>query len=331
MEDVLLTVIVPVYNVAPWLSRCLDSILAQTYNNIEIIVIDDGSKDDSPRIVDYYAHKYRRIRVIHQENKGLVATRERGIREAKGSFIGFVDGDDEIIPEMYEKLIKNALLFNAQISQCGILCIHQNGHKQLFHGTKERTVFNRLDGLAALLRGEQMEPSLCNKIYRSSLLRDSCLDPSIVNNEDMLRNAVLFNRAECSVLEDFCGYIYWRHSESMSCNKNSEEIVRNVLRARKAIVDYVPTEVKKIAIENYIQGAVRCYNILLFSRSEHSGELKLECKTILRDSMLNKGERSRREQFRLFLIVYFSSLYDLIEILHVRIRKMKKVWGRNKT
>ena len=223
-KEILLSIIVPAYNVARWITRCMDSILAQSYRNIEVIVIDDGSTDETPVIIDEYSEKDQRVHVIHQNNQGLVKSREVGIKAACGEFVGFVDGDDEIEPHMYEKLINNAVKHNAQISQCGIMYCFYDGRRKPVHGAETLTVYDRIEGLKAILSGDEMEPSLCNKIYHASIIKDSCLDPTIVNNEDMLRNVVLFNRAEHSVMEDFCGYHYWRREESMSNNTKSVEI-----------------------------------------------------------------------------------------------------------
>ena len=98
----LISIIIPVYNVAVYLPRCLDSILAQTYKNLEIILVDDGSKDNSGKVCDEYALKDSRIKVIHQKNQGVSVARNAGLRIAKGDYIGFVDSDDYIETNMYE-------------------------------------------------------------------------------------------------------------------------------------------------------------------------------------------------------------------------------------
>ena len=103
-----ISVIVPVYNVAADLPRCLDSILAQSYPHVEIIAVDDGSTDESGAILDAFANRYPSIRVIHKENGGVTSARLRGIEEATGEWIGFVDGDDMIEPDMYQRLLDNA-------------------------------------------------------------------------------------------------------------------------------------------------------------------------------------------------------------------------------
>ena len=113
----MISVIVPAYNVEKTIKRTLDSILKQTYSELEVVIIDDGSTDHTGKIIDWYQKKYpKKIRVFHVPNEGVTAARMRGVRAAKGTWIGFVDGDDEIDPDMYEKLLKNALKYHADIS-----------------------------------------------------------------------------------------------------------------------------------------------------------------------------------------------------------------------
>ena len=145
--DNLISVIVPAYNAAPWLSDCLNSILRQTYKNLEVIVIDDGAIDETPQIIDGYAKKDARIVAIHQKNAGLVAVRNRGIEVASGDFITFVDADDTITPDMYDRLLKNALKYNADISHCGICFCFPDGHEELHYGTGKVKIQNSFEGL----------------------------------------------------------------------------------------------------------------------------------------------------------------------------------------
>ena len=109
-QDILVSVIVPVYNVEAYLGRCVDSILAQTYRNLEVILVDDGTKDNCDRICDDYAAGDPRIRVIHKENGGLSSARNAGIDIARGDFLEFVDSDDWIEPDAVESLLQTALV-----------------------------------------------------------------------------------------------------------------------------------------------------------------------------------------------------------------------------
>lgn len=114
-----ISVIVPVYKVEPYLRKCVDSILAQTFTDIELILIDDGSPDNCGAICDEYAAKDNRVVVIHQQNAGVSAARNAGLDIARGSYIGFVDSDDWIEPEMYETMLRTAKESNADVVICG--------------------------------------------------------------------------------------------------------------------------------------------------------------------------------------------------------------------
>lgn len=116
----MISIIVPVYKVERYLHQCLDSILNQTYRNLEILLIDDGSPDKCGDICEEYAQKDKRIRVFHTENKGLSAARNLGLREAKGEYIGFVDSDDWIEPNMYEILLWQLEETGTNVSACGV-------------------------------------------------------------------------------------------------------------------------------------------------------------------------------------------------------------------
>lgn len=117
-QDVLISVIVPVYNVEQYLPKCVDSILNQTYRNLEVILVDDGTKDASDAICDEYAAKDPRVKVIHKENGGLSSARNAGIDIARGDYLGFVDSDDWIEPETYESLLSLARKYDVKLV-CG--------------------------------------------------------------------------------------------------------------------------------------------------------------------------------------------------------------------
>ena len=115
----IISVIVPAFNIEAYLPRCLESILSQTYNHLEIVVVNDGSRDNTADVIDSYAARDSRIKAIHKENGGVTSARLRGIEESTGDWIAFVDGDDYIEPEMFEKLLATAVSHNADISHCG--------------------------------------------------------------------------------------------------------------------------------------------------------------------------------------------------------------------
>ena len=241
-----ISVIVPVYNVAADMPRCLNSILAQTHPNIEIIAVNDGSTDNSGNILDQYSASHANIRVIHKENGGVTSARLRGIQEATGEWIGFVDGDDEIEPDMYERLLRNAKAYNVQISHCGYQMRFADGRVHYFHNTGLIAEHDNTTALRELLSGSMIEPGLCNKLFHESLLhsmlRSYTIDVSIKINEDLLMNFYLFSAADTSVFEDWCPYRYIVRSGSASRARINEHKI------------YDPIKVKKIILENCSNG-----------------------------------------------------------------------------
>ena len=123
----LLSIIVPVYKVENYLPKCIDSILAQTFTDFELILVDDGSPDNCPALCDAAAEKDARVRVIHQKNGGLSAARNAGLDAARGAWIGFVDSDDYIAPEMYEVLYQAVQSTGADLALCDYAEVDEAG------------------------------------------------------------------------------------------------------------------------------------------------------------------------------------------------------------
>ena len=239
-----ISVIVPVYNVAADLPRCLDSILAQTYPNIEIVAVDDGSPDNSGEILDCYAAKHPNIRVVHKENGGVTSARLRGIQEATGEWIGFVDGDDEIETDMYERLLENAKKYGADISHCSYQMHFSDGRVNYFHNTGIIREQDSNTAIRDLLEGTLVEPGLWNKLYQRELFQglSQRMDPTIRINEDLLMNYYLFSAAEKAVFEDWCPYHYIVREGSVSRAKLNEHKIYNPIKVKKIILEKVRAE-----------------------------------------------------------------------------------------
>ena len=211
----LISVIVPVYNVEPYLRQCVDSILAQTYENLEIILVDDGSLDRCPQICDGYAKKDERIRVIHKENGGLSDARNAGLNIATGDYIGFVDSDDWIEPNMYNHLIRTLLKYEADISVCG----YQESNGKRILATKsmawqEKTYTVEKAFREVLLSGEIMVV-MCNKLYKSILFNDIRF-PKGETFEDHAVFYKLFEKCSCIAHSGKIGYYYRKRPGSIT-------------------------------------------------------------------------------------------------------------------
>ena len=244
-----ISVIVPAYNLAPWLGRCLDSLLAQTHENLEILVVNDGSKDDTAAVMDDYAARFARVKAIHKENGGVTSARLRGVAEATGDWLGFIDGDDTIEPDMYAHLLENAHRFGADISHCGHRVIFPDDRVEYIHNTGELRQQDHLTGLKDLLDGGLIESGLCTKLYRRKLFEglDGWMDCTIKNNEDLLMNYYLFEKAEKSVFEDFCPYHYILRTGSASFRAFHEHSLFDPIRVRQQILEHCSPDMKEAA------------------------------------------------------------------------------------
>lgn len=177
-----ISVIVPVYNVEPYLERCIDSILSQTRLPDEIICVDDGSTDGSGDILNHYADRFDIIKVIHKANGGLVSARKAGLAKASGDYATYVDSDDWIEPNMYEEMMHAAEETNADIITSD--CIHDYGSHQTierekvdsgyYDGKKVEDILNKLIDVDSFF-SRTITVHLYNKLFERNLLNSVCL------------------------------------------------------------------------------------------------------------------------------------------------------------
>lgn len=231
----LLSVIVPVYNSGKYIKQCVNSILNQTYSDLEIILIDDGSTDDSGEICDKYEKEDKRVRVIHQENCGCIKARLSGLQNSNGKYIGFVDSDDWIDVDLYQTLMSVAEEKNCDIVSMGYTAVYESGIEKIddsvFFGFYEKD--KNLDTLLAGMMYEEtkkrrgVHPSLCSKVIKRELLIDAYdkVDENIIMGED----AVIFypcclNAKRIFIMREY-KYYYRIHNESMCRSMNINTIL----------------------------------------------------------------------------------------------------------
>lgn len=173
----LISIIVPVYNVEKYLSKCLDSIVNQTYKNLEIILVDDGSTDNSGDICDEYANKDNRIKVIHKENGGLSDARNKGMNIAKGEYVGFVDSDDYIAKDMYEYLYAFAVKNDLDVAMCASCDVYED--KIIYPKNFESII---LDKKEKIIENIFINPfggaavSVCSKLFKYDVIKNIRFD-----------------------------------------------------------------------------------------------------------------------------------------------------------
>lgn len=170
MNDSLISVIVPVYKTQQYLDRCVSSIRNQTYENLEIILVDDGSPDRSGEMCDALALEDSRIRVVHKENGGLASARNAGIDAMTGEYAAFVDSDDDIAPEMIRSLYDLCVQHQAQVACCGIERVNDQGHVNYFNeNVTDFLLLTREGAMAELLENYRVTNSVCDKLIHKSV------------------------------------------------------------------------------------------------------------------------------------------------------------------
>ncbi len=314
----LLSIIVTAFNIENYISRCLDSILNQKYKNIEIIVINDGSRDKTGKIIDNYVKKDNRIRVIHKKNEGVSVARNIGIDNATGDFIGFVDGDDTVDYNMFEILIKNAIEFNADISHCGYKMIFPS-RVDYYYDTEEIIVQDNYNGLKDLLKGDKIEPGLWNKIYKHSLFEDIRLNPEIKENEDLLVNFYLFQKSKKSVFYDKCMYNYIMRSGSSTTQINKNKIVDPILVMNeiKNTLDK-NSELYILSYRRYLSNLIRVCRNKEYRTNKDYMEYVIKSKDTLKKELKydNENLMGMKLRYMIYGIVYLPLLFNIIDNIH---------------
>lgn len=322
-----ISIIIPFYNLEKYAGKTLDSVFAQTYGNIEVIAVDDGSADGTGKILNEYAAHENRLRVIHKQNEGVSKARLDGVKAASGEYIGFVDGDDLIDSDMYERLLTNALKYDADISHCGYRMIRPDGKTEYYYNTGEVILQNNRQGVYDLLDGSKIEPSVCNKLFHKnlfhSLLQKSDADLSLKNNEDLLMNYRLFKGSKKSVYEDFCPYQYIVRENSASKASFSVNKLSDPVKAANIIFNDVENDQRLKSV------AARLYGIKLVSAATYTGK---------KDAEISSAVKSARRELKLFLpaykshtsrksdlvktafAAYFPSLYSVIHAFYLRLK-----------
>lgn len=227
MDNCLISIIVPVYNVSKYLEKCVQSLIVQEYKNIEIILVDDGSTDGSGELCDVLAKEDERIKVIHKQNGGLSSARNAGIKFCSGDYIGFVDSDDYIEPQMYSKLMCALKKNNADMVLCGFKCVDENGE-----------VLEKIDGVRTeLLSQEDMFDRIdtknqkywCyviawNKLYSRAIFDNVLFPEGRIHEDEFIIHHIISNCNLIVSLEDELYYYVQRKGSITATTFNAKRL-----------------------------------------------------------------------------------------------------------
>ena len=211
----MITVIVPVFNVERYLPKCINSILNQTYTDLEVLLIDDGSQDGCGEICEEFEKKDSRVRVIHTENRGLAAARNLGLKEAKGEYIGFVDSDDWVEQDMYKALFEHMKMTDSDVCICGYWSEFASLTQQFIF---TEAFYNRQDAWAALINGV-IGNYMWNKLYRKEVFNEISF-PEGKYYEDVVTICSILGNSRKTAIIDLPLYHYRQRTDSI-CNSHN--------------------------------------------------------------------------------------------------------------
>lgn len=305
-----ISIIVPIYNVASYLPKCIDSILAQTYKNLEIILCNDGSTDSCGAICDHYAALDSRIRVIHKSNGGLSDARNSGLDTASGDWYAFIDSDDFISPDTIEQMYNAAITTDSQIAVCNMTRIFEDGSTEAFYNPA-----TELTKIAGPERFETLkQPSVCNKLFRADLF-DGVRFPKGKYYEDTFIYHILVHRATNVVLTGHDGYYYLSHHASILGQPKYTDRYFDSIEAVYHRVDYL----MKHNVPHYTHEACLSLYIAIATCEKHvpkteSNKLQVtqmrQWYLVAYNYLIKHPDTHLKQKFRLILLRYLPALHS---------------------
>ncbi len=277
----LISIIVPIYNNEKYIDKCILSIINQIYTNLQIILIDDGSQDNSGNICDKYAKYDNRIQVIHKKNTGVADTRNIGIGMAEGEYIGFVDSDDYISLKMYEYLYNLIITKNADLSICNVYNVI--GDKNIIQNKQNGIqIYNKIDILKEIIMDRNVQSYPVNKLYKRELLKD-IVYPVGKNYEDIATTFHIIEKCNKVVVSDKPLYYYLKREDSIVSTIKEETIKDyiNIIIERFLYIEQYYSDLKIVNIYYLAKTLITAHNDIN-NLSNPSKEIKKELNTLFK-------------------------------------------------
>ncbi len=316
------SIIVPVYNVREYLPRCLDSLVSQTLKSIEIITIDDGSTDGSSSILDSYASKDERIRVIHVNNGGVSKARNIGLDASKGEYIGFVDSDDYVESQMFEILLNAALETESDFVQCKFDIVGDNSTVHSSLNNKETTVIDNQKKIVELFFDGVIEASVWNKLYNRSILSQMRFPIDWTFAEDFSLNVQVALKCRRIALINDVLYHYYSRGNSVSHEEISDRHLKGFSMydfAKKQLKD---EDVIRIVSEKEISESLRFLDSSIGHKDVSETSIDNLVRRIRAGRRLIKSNRymTRGRRFRARIVCLSPTLYIFVVKMAKKLR-----------
>lgn len=319
MKKELITLIVPVYNVEKYLIKCVDSLLKQTYDNLEIILVDDGSTDNSSKLCDEYQKKDKRIKVIHKENGGLSDARNVAIDKAHGKYISFVDSDDFIACDMIELLYKNVIDNKADIAICGYQNTNEDEEINDNNIDYKELVYSNQEALETMLYQKDCTTSAWAKLYKTTLFKDIRYPKGKIC-EDLDTTYLLFAQAKKIVINNQKKYFYLQRKNSI-INSQFNPKRMDALKFAKKETKFIKKEFPSIvnsAINREFMEAIFILNKLSYKGLTSKAGKEI-VKTIKNNRKVVLHDKKSKKIYRLYALISYLGTPILLTTLKIKL------------
>ena len=262
-----LSVVIPIYNTEKYLEKCINSVINQNYSDMEIILVDDGSTDNSPSICDQYAKEFSFIKCIHSKNSGPATAKNLGLSAARGNYISFIDSDDELMPLMYQTLLPLANNHSADVICCSYKQVDEFGQWSHTLFTDKLHILHEEEAIERLLDKNLIYSQCWTKIYRRELLKQYKIRfiDGFMTEEDFIFNINAFSQSHTIVLLDRPFYIYTHRQSSLSRlyhRKKMEQFCDNMLFRLKSTEEIINTRFPSLK-NNCIRHIISYLNLMM--------------------------------------------------------------------
>ncbi len=309
------SIIVPVYNVSNYVSKCVESIIAQTYSNIEILLVDDGSTDNSPKICDELGEKDSRIKVYHKQNGGLSDARNFGIAKSSGDYLFFVDSDDFIESETIEVML-NAIIDNkADISICNRFIIFDSGKKYIkFKQEKDCYKMNNIEAIFEMNNFEKFDMSATCKLFKKNLFENIMFPVGKISEDFFIMYKILDN-ANCVVSLSRPLYYYYQRDGSISKSKKlNKDFIEASLKQCLYVEKKYPN-LKTYMRSSFVSANMTSYNIVYSAGGLLDKNDITELRRNVKDNYCyinNNKKISKIKKIQAFLFIKCLPLYNIL-------------------
>jgi glycosyltransferase involved in cell wall biosynthesis len=319
-----ISIIVPVFNVERFIHSCIESILDQTFKDFELILVNDGSTDQSGDICDEYSNKDKRIIVIHKENGGQSSARNRGIDVAKGDYFGFIDSDDWIDKDMYKILYTKAIETEADITACNIIQYDKDATKHIYNNKTDDCLYDRNTAMNELYLNERLTFSPCNKLYKKKLFKDIRFKEGYIL-EDMDFAYRIIHQAN-SIYYKGTPFYNYRYNENSTMRKTFSKMRLDEFEVRKNMFSFYqknyPSLSNELYAECFLTGLMLYINIEKYYKNEiNQYKYLIDIDRKIIKSLIFKNKYNRKK--KVLLAIAMISPNILVKIYRLYWDKIK--------